>query len=153
MWIQFDTARTLKALCLVTFTLLIENVQLNSNIWIVSGNTPVPLQENEINERVLRFDLFVCLCKSSQPGRQTKTIRNEWIPVFITSGKQEEIYVYLFSEMWRKCLDGVISGMKRRNKHENRLKCSTAAHTYFFEELRFFYPFRSKTVFKPLSLR
>lgn len=70
MWIQFDTARTLKALRLVTFTLLIENVQLNSNIWIISGNTPVTWQENEINESVTWW--FVCMLswKSSRAGER-----------------------------------------------------------------------------------
>lgn len=40
MGIQIDSVRSLEALRLVTFSLLIEYIQLNTNIWIISRNSP-----------------------------------------------------------------------------------------------------------------
>lgn len=69
MGIQIDAIRSLEALRLVTFTLLIENVQLNSNIWITSRNSPAFSRRinkfNEKEEKQTRLLVLFISCGSN----------------------------------------------------------------------------------------
>lgn len=132
MRIQFDTARTLQALRLVTFTLLIENVQLNSNIWIISGNTPV----------IAKITRVVFVVKRQA---KIKTIQNERVQCLLLP-VANEIYVCLFSKKKVEKVFRWRHWKKKKYETQNysmKIDWNAAAHI-FFKEFRFFYPLRSK---------
>lgn len=91
MGIQFDTVRTLQTLCLVTFTLLIKDVQLNGNIWIIAGNTSVLLRMLLL---LWLFVLYVC-AKANKNKSNAKGFQYLLFPV---AKYMMKICVYFYSK-------------------------------------------------------
>lgn len=131
MGIQIDAIRSLEALRLVTFTLLIENVQLNSNIWITSRNSPA------FSRRINKFN--------KKEEKQTRLL------VYLFPVVQITLYL---GSMLSECMSkvekvvGVIEWTKKNFWIKNRFECSGSYLR------RFFYPktFIKTTKHEPKTL-
>lgn len=131
MGIQIDAIRSLEALRLVTFTLLIENVQLNSNIWITSRNSPAFSRRiNKFNEKEEKQTRLLVLFISC--GSNYSVSRFYGVGMYVKSGESCRCHWMNQKNFWIK----------------NRFECSGSYLR------RFFYPktFIKTTKHEPKTL-